>query len=295
MPKRNLPIQDTDIRVTKQQLAHSNFIANDIIVSDSLGKLPLLNGPRRMTFIFVALCTNGHARIVVDTEERQIKKGDLVIISERHVINEFQGSDDAEGLVMIMSTKFFYDVVHDIKDLSSIFIVSKNHPILNLTDEESAIFVEYHSLLRRKIADTKNTYRRNIVGCVVHAMFYELSNVVITKQQHTANNNIRSNAVFSRFIALVEKNHIHERRVGWYADQLGITHKHLSETVKGVSMRTPNEWIDSYVTQEARLLLKNSGCSIKEIADKLHFPNQSFFGKYFKDHVGMSPSQYRNN
>lgn len=294
MPKRKLPIQDTDIQVTKQQLAQSDFIANDIIVSESLSKLPLPTGPRRMTFIFVALCTNGNARIVVDAEERQIKKGDLLIVSERHVIDDFQSSDDAEGLVMIMSTKFFYEVVHDINDLSSILVVSNSHPILNLTDEESAIFAEYHSLLRRKLADTTNSYRRNIVGCVMHAMFYELSNA-IAKRQHTAIHSMRSNVVFSQFITLVENNYIHERRVSWYATKLGITHKHLSETVKAVSMRTPNEWIDSFVTQKARLLLKNTSSSIKEISDKLHFPNQSFFGKYFKEHVGMSPLQYRNN
>jgi len=43
------------------------------------------------------------------------------------------------------------------------------------------------------------------------------------------------------------------------------------------------------------VLLKNSSKSIKEIAEDLHFPNQSFLGKYFKDHVGMSPSEYRRS
>jgi AraC-like DNA-binding protein len=65
--------------------------------------------------------------------------------------------------------------------------------------------------------------------------------------------------------------------------------------VKQVSRRTPNEWIDHYVTLEIRVLLKNSAMSIKEIAQTLHFPNQSFLGKYFKEHVGMSPSKYRRS
>ena len=72
-----------------------------------------------------------------------------------------------------------------------------------------------------------------------------------------------------------------------------ITAKYLSETVKQVSKRTPNEWIDSYVTLEVRVLLKNSTKAIKEIALELNFPNQSFLGKFFKEHVGMSPSAYR--
>jgi AraC-like DNA-binding protein len=72
-----------------------------------------------------------------------------------------------------------------------------------------------------------------------------------------------------------------------------ISPKYLSETIKQISRRTPNEWIDNYVTLEIRVLLRNSTKSIKEIAQDLNFPNQSFLGKYFKEHVGMSPSEYR--
>ena len=86
-----------------------------------------------------------------------------------------------------------------------------------------------------------------------------------------------------------------ERKVGWYATKLCISPKYLSETVKQVSHRTPNDWIDHYVTLEIRVLLKNSTMSIKEIAEMLHFPNQSFLGKYFKEHVGVSPSKYRRS
>jgi AraC-like DNA-binding protein len=105
----------------------------------------------------------------------------------------------------------------------------------------------------------------------------------------------RADALFSQFIGLLEENFRKERRVSWYAEQLKITPKYLSELVKQVSKRTPNDWIDSYVLLEIRVLLKNSTKSIKEIADDLNFPNQSFFGKYFKEHMGMSPSEYRNS
>ena len=92
---------------------------------------------------------------------------------------------------------------------------------------------------------------------------------------------------------LLEQNFRTERRVGWYAEQLCITPKYLSETVKQVSRLTPNEWIDNYVILEIRVLLKNSTRSIKEIAMEMNFPNQSFLGKFFKERVGMSPSEYR--
>jgi AraC-like DNA-binding protein len=100
--------------------------------------------------------------------------------------------------------------------------------------------------------------------------------------------------VFFEFIETIEKNFRTERRVGWYADQLCVTNKYLTEAVKSVSNRTPNEWINSYTTLEIKVLLKNSAMSVKEIADLLNFPNQSFLGKYFKEKTGISPTTYRN-
>ena len=95
--------------------------------------------------------------------------------------------------------------------------------------------------------------------------------------------------IIPKFIKMVEQTFRHERRVAWFAKELNITPKYLSETVKSVSNRTPNEWIDYYAILELRVQLKNTIKSIKEISDELNFPNQSFMGKFFKDHVGMSP------
>ena len=74
---------------------------------------------------------------------------------------------------------------------------------------------------------------------------------------------------------------------------MNISPKYLAETIRQVSHKTPNDWINYYVILEMRVLLKNTTKSIKEITELMNFPNQSFFGKYFKEHVGMSPSDYR--
>ena len=63
--------------------------------------------------------------------------------------------------------------------------------------------------------------------------------------------------------------------------------------MKAVSRRTPNEWIDDYIILELRVQLKSTTKTIKEIARDLNFPNQSFLGKFFREHVGISPLRYR--
>jgi len=86
-----------------------------------------------------------------------------------------------------------------------------------------------------------------------------------------------------------------ERSVSFYADKLCISSKYLSSLVKEVSDKNPVEWITQCVIFESKTLLKSTDMSIQQISDLLNFPNQSFFGKYFKRYCGMSPLQYKQS
>ena len=289
----NKNIRNTNFRIAQEDHDKSDFIANDIILSEKMSMLALNAHPRRMTFILVALCTEGNAQFTIDTQRHDVKKNHIIVISDRHVIDEYVASDDVNGLAMMMSVNFFNEVVKDVRDVSLLFLFSRNHPVVSLNEEEVQTFKQYFFFLKKKVADNSNHFKRDLVRTLVLAMFYDLSNVIYRVQQVENKRQTRADDIFTRFIKLVEENYKRERRVGWYAEQLSITPKYLSETVKSVSKNTPNEWIDKYVTLEARVLLKTSTLSIKEISDELNFPNQSFLGKFFKEHVGMSPSAYR--
>ena len=158
------------------------------------------------------------------------------------------------------------------------------------------VYTNYYMVIRQKMADQAHHFRTNLVKALLLAMFYDMSNVIWrVGQSEDIKTRKRADSLFTEFIALLEENVRTERRVSWYAEQIGITPKYLSEMVKQVSKRTPNEWIDNYVMLEIRVLLKNTTKSIKEIADAVNFPNQSFLGKFIKEHMGMSPSEFRKS
>lgn len=285
-------IQDVNVNRAKI-LGASGYIEDDILLLDKLNEAPIPREPRRMNMIVVALCLKGKAQYTIDTQEQLVRKNDVLIISERHVMDNFMASPDLEGLAIILSARFFRDVIQNVSDISSLFLFSKNHPVINFTQKEADVFISYFNLIKQKMTDTDNLFRRDVVRSLMLAMFYDLSNVIYRTRQSSDNRQTRADIIFTKFIHLVEGNYKRERRVGWYAEQLCITPKYLSETVKQVSRLTPNEWIDNYVILEIRVLLKNSTRSIKEIALEMNFPNQSFLGKFFKERVGMSPSEYR--
>jgi len=274
---------------------NSGFIDEDILVLDRLNEVPMPTEPRRMNFILIALCTKGSIRYNMDTKEQHVKPGDVIIVSEHHVIDGYQASPDLEGMCMILSTGFFQDIIQNVSDVSTLFLFSHMHPVMHLSSDEVKTFSDYFDVIRRKVKDTTNQFRRNLVRALLLALFYDLSNVISRDREVSDKRLTRADEIFTKFLKMVESNYKRERRVGWYAEQLSITPKYLSETVKHVSKRTPNEWIDQYVVLELRIMLKTSTLSIKEIAKEMSFPNQSFLGKYFKEHVGMSPNAYRKS
>ena len=193
----------------------------------------------------------------------------------------------------MLSTEYYHGFVQNVKNVSSLLIFSMNNPVVRLTQREIETYTNYFQFIREKIADETHHYRADLVKALLLSMFYDMSNVIWRVEQAGGTPQTRADAIFAQFIRLLQENFRTERRVSWYADQLTITPKYLSEVVKQVSKRTTNEWIDSYVVLEIRVMLRNSTKSIKQICNELNFPNQSFLGKYFKEHVGMSPSEFR--
>ncbi len=288
-------IKDTSIKTAKEELAHSVSIGNDLLLTDDLGKLPMPTSPKRMTFILLALCTRGSASYTVDTQRLTAKQGDIIIVSERHVVDGYTASPDLQGMGFMLSVDFFYEIIRNVSEVSSLLLFSKDHPIASLSESEAELFKDYFYLIMGKVSNTDNRFRRDVARALMLAMFYDLSNFMSRMQPEPSSKQTRANAIFTEFIQLLEDNYKRERRVGWYAEQLCISPKYLSETVKSVSKRTPNEWIYNYVTLEIRISLKNTSKTIKEIAQELNFPSQSFLGKFFKEHVGMSPLAYRKS
>ena len=104
----------------------------------------------------------------------------------------------------------------------------------------------------------------------------------------------RQEELFKRFIQLVHKHCTTQREVSFYANKLFITPRYLSTVIQNVTNTTAKSIIDKHVILEIKVLLKSTNLSVQEISNQLCFPDQSFFGRYFKKHTGLSPLQYRN-
>ena len=268
-------------------------MGQELILTDKIDSAVLSQRMIRFNFILMALCCKGEARYRIDKRKQEVKAGDLFFMSQRHIIDDFTATPDFECQCIMVSPNFYHDFVQDVKNVSSLLIFSMNFPVVQLTTKEKEVYGHFYQVIREKMTDTHHYYRTQLVKALLLAMFYDMSNVIYRVGEHEPQKMRRSDTIFTEFIRLLEKHYRTQRRVYWYAQQLDITPKHLTDLVISVSKRSPNSWIDDYVVMEIRMQLENSTKTIKEIADELNFPDQSLLGKYFKKNVGISPLAYR--
>ena len=250
-----------------QHLPMIDFIGNDFAIFDDIRDIPFTPYPTRLNAACLAVCRKGRCKMNINLQEYEMKEGVLCIILPEQIVQQGERSDDFSGSFIAVSRDF--------------------------TADELQAFEEYHSFLWSKVKLKDNPYRKEITQGLLLALFYEIYDIY---QGHTAKERTpksRKEDLFERFIRYVSEHYKEERSVSYYADKMFLTPKHLSTVVKEVSGKTAGEWIDSLVILEAKAMLKSSEQSIQEIADELHFANQSFFGKYFKHHTGLSPKEYR--
>ena len=290
----NTDYSDITIASTMTKCVASH-IDEDIILFEELAKLPFPTEPRRMGCIFVGLCLQGTIQHEVNTVQHTCTPHTVILISPGQVVDNYLLSPDFKGVGFMLSPDFYSETAKELHELSSLFLFARTHPVSMLDSNEADTFLSYFRMLKNKIDDTAHRFRRDVVRMTIATMIYDLGNTIYRIMQNSDKRLSRAELLFSDFIRLVEQHFRSERRVGWYSQQLCITPKYLSESVRQVSRRTPNEWIDNYVVMEIRIMLKNSRMSIKEIARTLQFPNQSFLGKFFKEHTGLSPTEYRRS
>lgn len=170
------------------------------------------------------------------------------------------------------------------------------NPVIHLSEGGVKLCHSFFSILSIEMSSPQTDYRRQIVQSVCNAATLEVLNYLDqVLYVHPDNGRLsvtQSDYIFHEFMRLMQLNP-HEREVQWYAAQLSITPKYLSEVSKARSGRSASEWISFITVAELKKLLRHTAQPINEIAKHMRFPNASFFCQYTKKHTGMTPNQIR--
>jgi AraC-like DNA-binding protein len=220
----------------------------------------------------------------------------MMVLGPGHTIGGFAASPDFKGFSVTATMGLLARALPYMSHIVVCFMRYRTNPVISITRDEAVTQMMLNDLLQRKLNQQGDSYSPMVAKRLLEAILYETLGIYAHHlDTPLAGRYKRGEELFCRFLTLVERSYKSERSIAFYADRLCVTPKHLSAVVKDASGRTAGEWIDSYVILEARTMLSSTDHTIQQISSDLNFPNQSFFGKYFKHHTGVSPREYRKN
>ena len=288
-------IESISIQQLDNKKLAQNRLKSDILLSANLGfDDTLFKHPSRMDTFAAIFCVSGKAEVQINLKKYVLKSGTLAL----HVPENIIQINSCENLIVypfIISSEFIQKIHFETKDLMNLYMAAKTSPVLDLQYEDIHILEKYYYLME-SILQSETTYKDRMTIGVTSSFLYKIYDILIKKlkeKEYTRKIPERCEIVFEDFIKELNLFNGTKHSLSFFAQRLNLTPNYLSCRVKEYSGRTATEWIEESVILEAKTMLKHTNLTIQEIAYKLNFPTQTFFGKYFKRITGISPKQYR--
>ena len=219
----------------------------------------------------ILYCRKGSAEATVNQYCGQVRRNTLILVLPGSLLMLTNRTEDFRMTFCAFSRDLFAEAGFRLEP--SFFRILRENPIT--------------------YPPARNTIIRNRLQNVLLEIYDKLQRYA-NMQQQTPETTTRQTELFHRFVALVHEHSSQQREVSFYADKLCISTRYLSTIVRNIAHSSAKEFIDRSVLLEIKMLLQSTDLSVQEIAYRLHFPDQSYLGRYFKKHTGESPTEYRN-
>ncbi|WP_321437721.1 helix-turn-helix domain-containing protein [uncultured Bacteroides sp.] len=279
-------------------LASIGTLNNDFTLYLLQKNIPTYNYLRSTnTFGVIIVCT-GTLNVEINSIPYSLSQGDLAYLSPSVSFRLKSGNNEFKGYMMALSDFF-------VRSLQIPVEINNDRSFVNyyrqgLSDNIQSNINQIFSLIKDEISDSNRFFRREKLLNLVSIFYIDILNASAKSASASqipcyTEETGRRTKLSKDFLGLVKLYSHEQRQVKFYANKLCITPKYLSLLIKQTTGKSANEWINNAVIIEAKYLLRTSGNSVKEVSFKLNFANQSFFGKYFKKIVGISPRDYQRN
>jgi len=258
-----------------------------------------LRYPFRVDCFMAAYCVEGSVDCSINLNEYHLTSGTLLLITPGNMVKSTQPEEIAQNLrvtlicasssfitnIGINPSKFFIEAVEVLKD-----------PCIHLSSDEEEMLHKYVNLAL-DVTKTNHQFVKESIGGLVSSVFYQFAGFLAEskrrEEMEAPARTTRQRQMLEQFIKLAVNDHSKEHLVGYYADKMCVTPKYLSKIVKETSGRSVPQWLNELLILDAKNMLRHTDMTIKEISTSLNFPSQSFFFRFFKNHTGLTPRQYR--
>ena len=241
------------------------------------------------------VCLQGEGFFTYGGRPFHVKKHEALVINAPQQVHVVGQSEDLKVEVLAAPNDFLSNQLpannYGIGGGISLY----DNPIIPLSEKDAQTLVRDIHHIRDRIADTGHLFYRELIGGLVLPLIYDLF-YFHAKNHAPIFATDRSMYVVKELMALLESGRCKKyREVAYYAEQLNVTVKYLSNTVKRQTGKSVTYYIDRYTVPMIKEYLEHSALSIVQIAEEMNFTTPSYFSRYVTKHLGVSPKAYRES
>lgn len=272
----------------------SAYQEDDILISRFAPYLaihPNLTAPHRHSFYHLLFFTEGGGRHTIDFHHFEVRPFQIYFMVPGQVHSwNFDGHVD--GYVVNFSSSFFQSFLLKPDYIGSFSFLNgiTTQSVIDLPEQiQKPVLQLFENLIAGSQQHT--VFTNDLLKVLLIQLFITIQHSLTSEKQNGMP--FQTNPILISFQKLIEKNYLALRLPSEYADLLNITPNHLNALCKEHLGIQAGELIRNRVVLEAKRLLVNLGLTISEISYKLNFNDNSYFTKFFKKEVGISPEVFR--
>lgn len=238
------------------------------------------------------ICIKGYFRFRINYKEYALKAGEMFVVLPRYLFTCIESAPDASLKMLLVSLDFIRHLPVPIE--WEWLRVADLAPCVPLSEDRLKDMEGLYNLIGRYTGNDRRSVQ------IRHSLTLALLLIAIPLVEQAALESkeqklSRQETLTRRFFDLLLKHFEEERRVAFYAGQLCVTPKYLSAAVKTVTRYSVQEWIQEAVITQAKSYLRTTDLPVQEISEKLHFLTASSFVRFFRQHTGVTPLEFRKS
>ena len=269
----------------------NEFGQDRIIIYDIDGKIEF-ETPAKLHNYHLLMLTEGEITIDVNYRVFKMKPMSSIHLSAGDMTRSISPGKGLKGFHLIFSPEFQNEIRTTRKSPISIQL-KKEFPYQEFNEEEYDFLIRSVDRLCWYMDDPTHNYQSIVIKNTIHNLLLDISDKRRKQHGNMMMNADHHEVIRERFRNLLAGHSEEHHSVNWYAEAMMISTDYLSKIIREHDGSSARVWINRSIIDKAKFMMKQSDLTLKEISDRLHFPDQSSFGRFFKSNTGQSPKEFR--
>lgn len=274
-------------------IAHAAVIEEQgIMVFDDIRSMPSYDEPFTSPCFAAVLNLCGHVKAEYDMHHIEFHPYDISILEPNHILNAHESSADYHAMMFVLSPAMHDEMRSRMPSIYRDNFRFHQNAHFRLTGSQFDSIQQLFQLLKTASL-SPNSRRKDMIADLIE-LFFLLLQDYLQQNDITAHQPSYREQLFSNFYDAIVEHYRENREISFYADICCLSPKHFAAIIKQQTGITASEWINSYVTIQAKSLLRyQPQMTIQQISDHLGFLDQGTFSRYFKNRTGLSPVEFK--